>query len=49
MAIVREAAGPVTVRAVGEVPGLPVQVRGEPEPLRAKPNRPAARAGRPFP
>ncbi|WP_393073100.1 hypothetical protein [Streptomyces sp. LN704] len=36
---VREAAGPVTVRAVGEVLGLPVEVRGKLEPLRAKLNR----------
>ena len=39
VAIVREAAGPVTVRAVGEVLGLPVEVRGKLEPLRAKLNR----------
>lgn len=36
LVIVREAAGPVTVRAVGEVLGLPVEVRGKLEPLRAK-------------
>ena len=34
-------AGPVTVRAVGEVLGLRVEVRGKLEPLRAKRNRPA--------
>ncbi|MFI0451534.1 hypothetical protein [Actinomadura sp. 6N118] len=39
MAIVREVAGPVTVRAVDEVLGLPVEVRGKLEPLRAKLNR----------
>jgi hypothetical protein len=39
VAIVREAAGPVTVWAVGEVLGLPVEVRGKLEPLRAKLNR----------
>jgi hypothetical protein len=39
VAIVREAAGPVTVRAVGEVLGLPVEVQGKLEPLRAKLNR----------
>lgn len=32
-------AGPVTVRAVGEVLGLSVEVRGKLEPLRAKLNR----------
>lgn len=42
--IVRDAAGPVTVRAVGEVLGLPVEVRGKLEPLRAKLNRLADRA-----
>ncbi|MEU7744579.1 hypothetical protein [Nonomuraea sp. NPDC049158] len=39
VAIVREAAGLVTVQAVGEVLGLPVEVRGKLEPLRAKLNR----------
>ncbi|MEN3541284.1 hypothetical protein AAH991_39665 [Microbispora sp. ZYX-F-249] len=39
MAIVREAAGPVRVRAVGEMLGLPVAVRGKLEPLRGKLNR----------
>jgi hypothetical protein len=43
LAIVREAAGPVTVRAVGEVLGLPVEVRGKLEPLRSKLNRLADR------
>ncbi|GAA3084336.1 hypothetical protein GCM10020000_83330 [Streptomyces olivoverticillatus] len=42
--IVRDAAGPVTVRTVGEVLGLPVEVRGKLEPLRAKLNRLAERA-----
>ena len=36
LAIVREAAGPVKVKEVGEVLGLPVEVRGKLEPLRAK-------------
>ncbi len=35
LTIVRDAAGPVTVRTVGEVLGLPVEVRGKPEPPRA--------------
>ena len=39
VAIAREAAAPVTVRAVGEVLGLPVEVRGKLEPLWAKLNR----------
>ena len=39
VAFVREAAEPVTVRAVGEVLGLPGEVRGKLEPLRAKLNR----------
>ena len=36
LAIVRDAAGPVKVRQVGEVLGLPVEQRGKLEPLRAK-------------
>jgi len=36
MAIVRDAAGPVAVKEVGSVLGLPVEVRGKLEPLRAK-------------
>ena len=36
MAIVAEAAGPVAVKEVGLVLGLPVDVRGKLEPLRAK-------------
>lgn len=36
MAIVRDAAGPVAVKEVGSVLGLPVDVRGKLEPLRAK-------------
>jgi predicted transcriptional regulator of viral defense system len=44
LTIVRDAAGPVTVRTVGEVLGLPVEVRGKLEPLRAKLNRLADRA-----
>ena len=36
LAIVREAAGPVKVKQVGEVLGLPVEARGKLEPLRAK-------------
>ncbi|MFF5362750.1 hypothetical protein ACFY4I_25715 [Streptomyces scabiei] len=36
LAIVREADGPVQVRAVGERLGLDASVRGKPEPLRAK-------------
>jgi hypothetical protein len=43
MTIVAEAGGPVTVRAVGEVLGLPVGVRGKLEPLRSKTNRLADR------
>ncbi|MEU8788273.1 hypothetical protein [Streptomyces sp. NPDC048643] len=38
-AIAREAAGPVHGPAAGEVLDPPVEVRGELEPLRAKPNR----------
>jgi hypothetical protein len=44
LTIVRDAAGPVTVRTVGEVLDLPVEVRGKLEPLRAKLNRLADRA-----
>jgi hypothetical protein len=44
LTIVRDAAGPVTVWTVGEVLGLPVEVRGKLEPLRAKLNRLADRA-----
>jgi hypothetical protein len=36
LAIVAEAAGPVAVKEVGTVLGLPVEVRGELEPLRGK-------------
>jgi len=36
LAIVREAGGPVQVRAVGERLGLDTSVRGKPEPLQAK-------------
>lgn len=36
LTIVREAAGPVAVRAVGDVLGLPVEVRGKLERRRAK-------------
>ena len=36
LAIVREAGGPVQVRAVGERLGLDTSVRGKLEPLRAK-------------
>lgn len=43
MTTVAEAGGPVTVRAVGEVLGLPVEVRGKLEPLRSKTNRLADR------
>lgn len=43
LAIVREAVGAVTVRQVGEVLGLPVEVRGKLEPLRSKMNRLADR------
>jgi hypothetical protein len=44
LTIVRDAGGPVTVRAVGEVLGLPVEVRGKLEPLRGKLNKLADRA-----
>ncbi len=43
LVIVRQAAGAVTVRQVGEVLGLPVEVRGKLEPLRSKLNRLADR------
>lgn len=43
LVIVRQAAGAVTVRQVGEVLGLPVGVRGKLEPLRSKLNRLADR------
>ena len=43
MAIVREAAGPVKVKEVGAVLGLPVEVRGKLEPLRGKLNKLADR------
>jgi hypothetical protein len=43
LTIVRDAAGPVTVRQVGEVLGLPVEVRGKLEPLRGKLNKLADR------
>lgn len=43
LTIVADAGGPVTVRAVGEVLGLPVEVRGKLEPLRSKTNRLADR------
>jgi hypothetical protein len=43
LAIVREAAGPVKVKEVGEVLGLAVEVRGKLEPLRAKPTKLADR------
>ena len=43
LVIVREAAGPVKVRDVGEVLGLPVEMRGKLEPLRGKLNRLADR------
>jgi hypothetical protein len=46
LAIVREADGPVQVRAVGERLGLDASVRGEPEPLRAKTTKLAVRGGR---
>jgi hypothetical protein len=36
LTIVRDAAGPVTVRTVGEVLGLPVEVRGKLEPMGAE-------------
>jgi hypothetical protein len=36
LAIVRQAGGPVAVRQVGAVLGLPVEVRGKLEPLRGK-------------
>ncbi|MET9914850.1 hypothetical protein ABZZ74_50715 [Streptomyces sp. NPDC006476] len=41
LAIVREADGPVQVRAVGERLGLDASVRGRLEPLRAKMTKPA--------
>ena len=44
LTIVRDAGGPVTVRAVGEHLGLPVEVRGKLEPLRGKMNKLADRA-----
>lgn len=43
LVIVRQGAGAVTVRQVGEVLGLPVEVRGKLEPLRSKMNRLADR------
>ena len=43
MAIVREAAGPVKVKEVGGVLGLPVEERGKLEPLRGKMNKLADR------
>ncbi len=43
LTIVRDAAGPVTVRTVGEVLGLPVEVRGKLESLAGE----AEPAGRP--
>ncbi len=43
MAIAREAAGPVKVKEVGTVLGLPVEVRGKLEPLRGKMNKLADR------
>ncbi|GAB2331901.1 hypothetical protein [Streptomyces variabilis] len=43
LAIVREADGPVQVRAVGERLGLNASVRGKLEPLRAKMTKPADR------
>ena len=43
MAIAREAAGPVKVKEVGTVLGLPVEERGKLEPLRGKMNKLADR------
>jgi hypothetical protein len=43
LAIVRKAAGPVRVKEVGGVLGLPVEVRGKLEPLRGKMNKLADR------
>jgi len=43
LAIVREAAGPVKVKEVGSVLGLPVEQRGKLEPLRGKMNKLADR------
>ena len=43
LAIVREAAGPVAVKEVGGILGLPVDVRGKLEPLRVKLNKLADR------
>jgi len=43
LAIVREAAGPVKVKQVGAVLGLPVEERGRLEPLRGKLNKLADR------
>jgi hypothetical protein len=43
LVIVREAAGPVKVKEVGKVLGLPVEMRGKLEPLRSKLNLLATR------
>ncbi|MFJ8692635.1 hypothetical protein [Streptomyces roseolilacinus] len=43
LAVVREAAGPVMARQVGEVLGVDVRVRARLEPLCGKPVRPADR------
>ncbi|WP_392971720.1 hypothetical protein [Streptomyces sp. LN245] len=39
----RQAAGPVSTRQIGEVPGLDTGVRGKLEPLRGKLTKPADR------
>ncbi|MFI7130577.1 hypothetical protein ACIBQ1_33150 [Nonomuraea sp. NPDC050153] len=43
MAAVRQAAGPVATRAIGEMLGLDTVVRGKLEPLRGKLTKPADR------
>ncbi|MFE9451719.1 hypothetical protein [Streptomyces sp. NPDC006739] len=43
LAVVRQAAGPVTARQVGEMPGVDVTVRSKLEPLRGRLVKPADR------
>ncbi|MFJ9847874.1 hypothetical protein [Streptomyces sp. NPDC101150] len=43
LTVVRQAAGPVTTRQIGEVLGLDTGVRGKLEPLRGKPTKLADR------